>query len=464
MCNEYNPKNIGYFYGTAKDTGPSYVYYPAEMWGYYCLNPQFENPETGKCKDLFAEENKAFTCNPNTNKPEYRPEFIFNPDYEINGEPPIGCTDGKEFGTTYYAVGSNSDGSEYIPYSEYTCSDPKEPDNSGGGTGDGGSNDGDTGTPTPTITTNPDGSKSWTLPDGTNLNLTTNGTLTTTYPDGSLTVSQVGTNYDPTTGSTGGSGGSGSTGNTTNETNPNTNDTPVDDTPAANSCTDGSLTLQEKMLCEMNAGMKKLNSEFNTENSLNNLLKDLNKTSNTNATAINTNIIETNKKLDSVKALNENLLKEQKRTNEYLVDVENSVSTSNVLLQNVVGAFTNNNSETFENSLEGSGNLIDSFTGQYTTFYNNMLTQKDTLESLFNNTQNTINQGFSFSLDNKEITSCPLVYDLDFSSVGMNHHIPLNVDLCLYSSYIKPIMYPIFLIFLSIGTTFLAFNIIIRLI
>lgn len=180
------------------------------------------------------------------------------------------------------------------------------------------------------------GTKRWDV-GGNSYELTKDGTLTTTYADGTQSVSQVGSDYYNSGSSggsaTGGTGGSGSTGNTTNETNPNQNDTPIDDTPAANSCQDSSLTLQEKMLCEMNAGMKKLNSESNTENSLNNLLKDLNNTSNTNATAINTNIKETNKKLDSVKSLNENQLAEQKKTNDKLRSVENGIDGSNLLLE-----------------------------------------------------------------------------------------------------------------------------------
>lgn len=316
------------------------------------------------------------------------------------------------------------------------------------------------------------GTKRWDV-GGNSYELTKDGTLTTTYSDGTQSVSQVGSDYYNSgssggsatggTGGSGGSGGSGSTGNTTNETNPNTNDTPVDDTPAANSCQDSSLTLQEKMLCEMNAGMKKLNSESNTENSLNNLLKDLNNTSNTNATAINTNIKETNKKLDSIKALNENQLKEQKRTNEYLVDVENSVSTSNVLLQNVVGAFTNNNSETFVNSLEGSGGLIDGFISQYTSFYNNILTQKDTLQTLISSSGYTINQGFTLTIANQEITTCPNTYTLDMTSFNIQD-LSISLDFCKYSSMLKPFLYPFFLIIFSISVTLFAIKIITRLI
>lgn len=299
--------------------------------GFYNYNPNPDplQSDNGQCRDLFQKDGVAYTCNPNTN--EATP--IENSDGVIN-DPEMGdvpnCSDG------YSPVATQNIpnvGTDEGMYNSWSCE-------SNSGTGDGGSNGGDTGTPTPTITTNPDGSKSWTLPDGTNLHLTTNGTLTTTYPDGSSTVSQVGTSYDPTTGSTGGSsggsgtsGGSGSNGNTTNEDNTSSNnDTPVDDTPAANSCQDSTLTLQEKMLCEMNAGMKKLNSESNTQNSLNNLLKDLNNTSNTNSTAINTNVKETNKKLDAVKSLNENQLNEQKKINSTLNKLENGQDGSNLLL------------------------------------------------------------------------------------------------------------------------------------
>lgn len=258
------------------------------------------------------------------------------------------------------------------------------------------------------------GTKRWNV-GGNSYELTTDGTLTTTYSDGTKSVNQVGSDYY-NSGSSGGTatGGSGSTGNTTNETNPNTNDTPVDDTPASNSCQDSSLTLQEKMLCEMNAGMKKLNSESNTENSLNQLAKDIKDSTNTNATAINTNIKETNKKLDSVKALNENQLAEQKKTNDKLISLENGVDGTNLLL----GA-SNTKIEQIRDNLqdeEGTSYLskISEFFSALTTptsdedknFYSSQINDKvsSTLSNAFSKYSNVLGFGSTYANRPENIT------------------------------------------------------------
>jgi uncharacterized membrane protein YgcG len=282
----------------------------------------FEN-QNGSCYKSM--ENGYLNDNGNL---ECHEGFTNNGDYCVPNTPPNPC------GSGYAKTGMNGLTNEPICY----------PDSDGNGTADILENNLPPAPDVPYsgVQIDGNGTKRWDV-GGNSYELTKDGTLTTTYADGTTSVKNLGSDYYNSgssggsatggTGGTGGSGGSGSTGNTINETNPNQNDTPIDDTPAANSCQDSSLTLQEKMLCEMNAGMKKLNSESNTENSLNNLLKDLNNTSNTNATAINTNIKETNKKLDSVKALNENQLAEQKKTNDKLRSVENGIDGSNLLLE-----------------------------------------------------------------------------------------------------------------------------------
>lgn len=332
-------------------------------------------------------------------------------------------------------------------YTSWGCSPSSVPETGGAGDGNG--------TPTPTITTNPDGSKSWTLPDGTNLNLTTNGTLTTTYPDGSSTVSQVGTSYDPTTGSTGGSGtstggGGGTNGNTTNEDNTSSNnDTPVDETPVANSCNDGSLTLQEKMMCEMNAGIKKLNSEATPENSLNNLLKDMNKDNNTNLTAINTNIKDT-------KALNENQLAELKKMTSELKKLNGDSTSQSTITQPITDNFTPDpNAPDVDNPI--SNNLIDSFLGVYSDFNTNISQKVGTLNNLISSSSNTISQGFNFSLLQTEIINCPKDFQLDLSSLGQGQK-NMTIDFCQYTSQLKPFVYPILLITMSLGVIFFAFR------
>lgn len=426
--------------------------------GVYSCNPQagdynyIPNPDPdggSRCRDLFQKDGVAYTCNPNTN--EATPIENSNgltQDEEGNDVP--NCLEGYDYSITQSGMSPGSGTSGM--YNQYSC-------DSITGTGDGGNNGGDTGTPTPTITTNPDGSKSWTLPDGTNLHLTTNGTLTTTYPDGSSTVSQVGTSYDPTTGTSGGSsggsgtstgGGGGTNGNTTNEDNTSSdNDTPVDETPVANSCNDSSLTLQEKMMCEMNAGIKKLNSEASPENSLNNLLKDMNKDSNTNLTAINTNLKDT-------KALNENQLAELKKMTSELKKLNGDSTSQSTITQPITDNFTPDpNAPDIDNPI--SNDLIDSFLGIYSDFNTNISQKVGTLNNLISSSSNTISQGFNFSLLQTEIINCPKDFQLDLSSLGQGQK-NMTIDFCQYTSQLKPFVYPILLITMSLGVIFFAFR------
>lgn len=399
-----------------------------------------------QCRDLFQKDGVAYTCNPNTNEalPIENSDGVIMDD---EGKDIPNCNDGYEYTSTMTVPGTSGTG-----YTSWGCSPSSVPETGGAGDGNG--------TPTPTITTNPDGSKSWTLPDGTNLNLTTNGTLTTTYPDGSSTVSQVGTSYDPTTGSTGGSsggtgtsgggGGTGTNGNTTNEDNTSSNnDTPVDETPVANSCNDSSLTLQEKMMCEMNAGIKKLNSEATPENSLNNLLKDMNKDNNTNLTAINTNIKDT-------KALNENQLAELKKMTSELKKLNGDSTSQSTITQPITDNFTPDpNAPAVDNPI--SNNLIDSFLGVYSDFNTNISQKVGTLNNLISSSSNTISQGFNFSLLQTEIINCPKDFQLDLSSLGQGQK-NMTIDFCQYTSQLKPFVYPILLITMSLGVIFFAFR------
>jgi hypothetical protein len=349
----------------------------------------FPNPDPlggEKCRDLFQKDGVAYTCNPNTNEalPIENSDGVMMDD-EGNDKP--NCNDGYESSSTM-VVNGNGNG-----YTSWGCSKSSIPENGGDG-GDEGTTPTVPDVPNSGVTTSANGTKSWSV-GGTTYELTTDGTLTTTYSDGTTSVKNLGSDYY-NSGSSGGSGtstgggGPGSNGNTTNETdNPNTNDTPVDDTPAANSCQDSSLTLQEKMLCEMNAGMKKLNSESNTENSLNNLLKDLNNTSNTNATAINTNIKETNKKLDSVKALNENQLGELKNITKELKKLNSETSITTPIEEPTItdaNEFINgfdefiNDSKNFEEVKEATSEVTGFLNGKFNEYSNSL---KSELLSLF---------------------------------------------------------------------------------
>lgn len=378
--------------------------------------------------------------------------FSNNGDYCVPNTPPNSC------GSGYAKTGTNGLTGEDICY----------PDSDGNGTADILENPLPPAPDVPVSGVQIDGAgtKTWNI-GGTTYELTTDGTLTTTYADGTKSVKQLDSDYynngstGGSSGGTGTSGGSGSNGNTTNETNPNQNNTPVDDTPAANSCQDSTLTLQEKMLCEMNAGMKKLNSESNTQNSLNNLLKDLNNTSNTNATAINTNLKSSNTTLTGIKSLNENQLKEQKQTNDLLDRIENGNDSTNTLLAGLSSKFNPDSSITSDNPISGTDSIIDGFTSQYTNFYQNLLVQKDTLSNLAIDSQTLISEGFTLTLTNNDVSTCPNTFDLDLSSMNESN-MPITFDLCKYSSSLKPFLYPLFLIIFSSSVTFFLFRFLLR--
>lgn len=297
------------------------------------------DPEGGPtCNDLFEKNGVAYTCNPNTNEATPIPNSSgLEPDPEDPDRNIPKCDDGYEHTSLpVLIVGGSGDN-----YTSWGCSPSSGSSDTGNGTGNGsGTGTGDTGSGSGTgdIETvhNPDGSTSQTLPDGTVNTLYPDGTIITHYPDGSTSVNNNGSNgsggVSGGTGSGSGTGGAGTDGNTTNEnddTSTTEPETPVDETPVATSCSDPNLTLQEKMLCEMNAGMKKLNSESAPDNSLNNLIKDMNKDLNTNITAVNTNIKSTNQKLDSIKNLQQHQLSQGVQTNSKLDSIATSLNDLN---------------------------------------------------------------------------------------------------------------------------------------
>ena len=253
----------------SNDVDPEYVKNPDPLGG-------------GQCRDLFQKEGQAYTCNPNTNEATPIPNSngtIADP--ETGADKP-NCNDGYSY-TNMPNMSANGSTTGY--YTHSCIVDTPTPPTGGTGTG---------GTGEPSISYGGDGSVTMTLPDGTKQTTYGDGWVTTTYPDGSTSSTP------PRTGGSGGSSGGsgtsgggtgGTSGNTTNENNttPPT-DTPIDNTPVANACTDSALTLQERMLCELNAGMKKQNSEGAPQNSLNQLLKDLKTSNQTDNTAINTNL------------------------------------------------------------------------------------------------------------------------------------------------------------------------------
>ena len=426
----------------------------------YTFVPSPDPESPGQCSEGFVKDGQYYNCNPNTNEAQPVPNSDgYEEDEEGKTYPK--CNQGFEGSSTLVVQGGSS-------HTSQSCVQVA-PDTDG---------DGETENPTtpiPTITTGADGSKSWDSPDGNNYHLTPNGTLTTYYPDGSSSVKQVGGDYVPGSGGGGGgvsggtSGGTGGTpgtpgtpgtgtdGNTQNELNPTpTPETPIDNTPVANSCNDSALTLQEKLLCEMNAGVKKLNSEGSPQNSLNQLMKDINNDNNTNLTAVNKNIKDTNSLLTSSKSLQENQLKELKDINTNLKNLKISGGTTGDTTTDTTETPLPEDEEGIPNPFgDDTKGFIDGLLGQYTTFKNNIDTQIDTLNNTFNNAKTTFENGVELNLTSSEIVNCPISYTLDMSSF-FNKQIPISIDFCEHTSKLKPLLYPVFLILMSLGVVFLA--------
>lgn len=407
----------------------------------------------GQCRDLFQKDGVAYTCNPNTNEATPIP----NSDGVILGED---GTDEPNCNEGYSSVATQNmpnTGTTQGMYNSWSCEK-----NSGTG-----NENNETENPTfetPTTSTSQDGSTTWTWSDGTKQTLSSNGTLTTYYPDGSSSVKQVGNDYTPSSSSGGsgtstGGGGNGTNGNTANENTDNTNtDTPTDNTPVSNSCNDSSLTLQEKMLCEMNAGVKKLNSESSPENSLNNLLKELNKDNNTNATAINTNLKDS-------KALQENQLNETKKVTEYLHSLENAQDGSNLLLEaaNTKLEQIRDNikelpegSESFVDSINNNTNAMNESYNGFNTFLNDMKSSYNNLLNQFNDAKSTFQLGFTFNPIQKIVNSSNLEQCLTVSVFGGNE---VFLDFITPLLYIKPITTLIIQIFMLVEVLRMCFRI-----
>ena len=329
----------------------------------------FPNPDPlggPTCREGFIKDGQYHNCNPNTNESELVPN---SDDYFLddNQKSYPKCTDGFVNDSSLVISGGG------VSYTKQSCVAP--------------SSNPETGTNNPvldgiTTVTNPDGSTTIKWSDGTTQTVQTNGSSITRYPDGTTTSSGG-------SGSTGGGSGSSSSGgsgsgsptppplgaNTPDETNPNTNNTPVDTSPVANSCTSSNLTLQEKMMCEMNAGMKKLNSESSTQNSLNNLLKDLNSSNSQSLTAVNKNIKYTN---DNLEVLNKNT----NQTNQNLEVVANKVNQSNSELKAINETLKNIQTNTKDTSTNTSRTISvgggtgetsgDGENGQLTAINNNL--------------------------------------------------------------------------------------------
>lgn len=251
-----------------------------------------------------------------------------------------------------------------------------------------------------------------------------------------------------------------------------TKDKNINDSSVSTACS--SITeLQEKMLCEINQGIKKLNQESNSAYSLNNLILALNKSSNINANDLNTGIksienltntlntvnASTNSNLNNMNNQISNSNNTLDSINTTLNDIKNNTSgpdysitnpdSSSPNLDNYLKPDTTSNTNDLDSNTQDTDSLIDSLINTFTTFKTNITDSFTTINTQITDTQSLIINPTNI-FKNIEVVNCPTTYEANFSSFGLGLQTVI-VDYCHYMSYLKPIIYFFTYLILMIG-------------
>jgi hypothetical protein len=267
----------------------------------------------------------------------------------------------------------------------------------------------------------------------------------------------------------------GDSSNENNEGKPNEEE-PIDEKEASKSCTDSSLTYQEKMLCEMNAGVKKLNQESNPSNSANNLLSDYNYNMNRNDKAIKYN-------LDNVAVSSGVSIVEQEKQNPIISNLNDSLSSSNSVLSNIdaslkrvmdkikgnssgggisIGGGSSgegstpgtdlnlddyllsdglNHNQDLNNSNNNTDSTISSIINIYGTFKDNLFNSFNDINSQIEGLRNTIIEPDNI-FEKSNLSSCPISYSFDLTSFNKGNK-NITFDICTYFSQLHSLGYVI---------------------
>lgn len=409
-------------------TSKKFCFYSYESDKIECISNPDPNSNSPRCDDTFIKDGQFYNCDPSTNEAE----FVENS--EGFEEKEDGIYPKCKAGYSVHNIGRlTSSGTENQFYCLKNSND--EPSKWVG--------------QTPIDTSNSSGSYytpnsgkdySWQDNQGNSYNYTpsTGVLITKDAITGSMSAHAVGSSFQPGDSFTpnglgyapnpdgsygnGGTGGDGNNNGSVENPNPNpTNpDEPIDNEPASNSCNDSSLTLQEKMLCEMNKGIKKLNSESAPSNSLNQLMKDLNNkstqlndsfdtiknntnvtnqnlnTTNTKLDSLNTNTTQTNTKLDKLDTTLNKL-------DSTLKDIEkNTKTTSNVLGGSTVSTGGGSNTGSGENGNgEDSETAGDKFKDDDSSSkINDLNSETKGVLSEFTNAVDNVKNGYTSIIDN----------------------------------------------------------------
>lgn len=361
---------------------------------------------------------------------------------------------------------------------------------------------------------NNNGDKIWKMNDDTVYLLEPNGDLTTVKPDNTTTVEHnVPDTWTPNqsygyqsningglsgSGSTGsspgysGGSGSGSSNTQAGTTNDNKTDEelakqeepiPEEEEPTANNCTDSNLTAQEKLLCELNRGIKKINSESNPEYSVNNILNNINTDifknekaliqNTTNITKnMNTTVSNTQKSLNNISKLNDNLGTQSDKLqsiNQSLKDINQnmksrgSTSGGGSSTESVnADEYFNPDSTVNTNNVTDNANLTDSkinaLISVYTNFALNIQNSFTIIQGQIDSTKSLIT-GTNNIFTKENITNCPISYEFDLSFYGKGQKL-VTIDICKYFSELYSLGYFIVYVGLMIVLIFGTFIII----
>ena len=388
------PSGVG---GTA-----CYIDYDVNPRKFVCNPKPTDNLSTSeRCDNTYVStiDGSIKMCNPNTNIATVienaESAKIVNDDLEIT------CK--KGYSIDYTAT--LSIGSSDMPYDTVSCIPipEKEPEPVivvDPGTGD-------------IVSNHPDGSKVVKKVDGTIIITDDKGISTTTYPNGSTSIS----------GSYGSASGGTSTSSVITGSNTPTESGTIGSTDyvpdlVSTSCSSSTLTLEQKTLCEINQGIKNQNSESSPQNSINNILRDINSDNNASFTAINQNQKYGN---DNLELLNKNAIASNINTNtlnQTGMGIKNGVDTMNTTLKSI-DENLKKDSEKSDKISEGVDNALFNETATKGTIDG----MSNTLDAMIDNTRlffDNVTTSFENAKNNYE-------YMQDFISGKQSEYHSLNL-------------------------------------
>ena len=261
----------------------------------------------------------------------------------------------------------------------------------------------------------------------------------------------------------------------------------IDTTSSSLNCNHSLYTLQEKLLCEMNAGLRKLNQESNPRYSLNNLISIL-------ITSSDNNAEQTNLSIKSISAFEEVRLQKQKETNALLDSTIFKQSEINSTLSNIETTLKGIETNTTGGIVSGGGSsggtvtpepekidldkylkpdeninlddlnninndtdsIITTLFTSFTDFKTNITDSFDSINNQLDGLKETIQNPTNIFTKNT-IINCPVTYKADFSSFGLGQK-SLIVDYCEFTSRLQPIVYFFTYVTLLIGLIFFSFR------